>query len=81
MNYSFIFKTDALVLSIFLFIGMIVMIIMGRFACRMWNKEESEPKGGVGSLFGALFALSGSGAEEAPKEVARDGNRDFRHKR
>ena len=59
MNYSFIFKTDALLLCIFLFVGMIVMIILGRFACKMWNKEESEPKGGVSSLFGGLFALSG----------------------
>jgi hypothetical protein len=59
MNYSFIFKTDALVLSIILFIGMIVAIILGRFACRIWNKEESEPKGGINSLFGGLFALSG----------------------
>jgi len=25
----------------------------------MWNREESEPKGGINSLFGGLFALSG----------------------
>jgi hypothetical protein len=38
---------------------MIVMVILGRLSCKMWNKEESEPKGGVSSLFGGLFALSG----------------------
>jgi hypothetical protein len=59
MAHSFIFKTDALVLSLILFFGMIVMVILGRLSCRRWNKEESEPKGGVSSLFGALFALSG----------------------
>ena len=57
--HSFIFKTDALVLSLILFFGMVIMVIFGRIACKMWNKEESEPKGGVNSLFGGLFALSG----------------------
>jgi hypothetical protein len=59
MNYSFIFKTDAAILSLILFIGMIVMVVCGRLACKVWNKEQSEPKGGVSSLFGGLFALSG----------------------
>lgn len=59
MTHSFIFRTEALTLSIVLFIGMILMVVLGRVACKMWNKEESEPKGGVSSLFGGLFALSG----------------------
>jgi hypothetical protein len=59
MTHSFIFKTEAIVLSIVLFIGMIVMVLLGRLSCKMWNKEESEPKGGINSLFGGLFALSG----------------------
>ena len=59
MHYSFIFKTDALILSLILFVGMLTMVILGRFSGRKWNKEESEPKGGISSLFGALFALSG----------------------
>jgi len=59
MNYSLIFKTDALILSIILFAGMILMVMLGRKACKMWNKEETEPKGGVNSLFGGMFALSG----------------------
>ena len=59
MTHTFLFKADALVLSIVLFIGMIVMVIFGRLACKMWNKEENEPKGGINSLFGGLFALSG----------------------
>lgn len=57
--HSFIFKTDALILSLLLFAGMIAMVILGRLACRIWNKEASEPKGGINSLFGGLFALSG----------------------
>jgi hypothetical protein len=59
MHHSLLFKTDALVLSLILFFGMIVMVILGRSAGKMWNKDESEPKGGVNSLFGGLFALSG----------------------
>src|SRR4030095_13577017 len=59
MRYSWLYKTDALILSISLLMGMVLMVVLGRLACRMWNREESEPKGGVNSLFGALFALSG----------------------
>ena len=59
MKHSLIFRTEALTLSIVLFIGMIVMVILGRLSGRMWNKDESEPKGGINSLFGGLFALSG----------------------
>lgn len=57
--YTLINRTDAAILSLVLLIGMIIMVIVGRFACKMWNKDESEPKGGMSSLFGALFALSG----------------------
>jgi len=59
MNHSLIFKTDAVTLSLILFVGMIVMVMCGRYASTLWNKEQSEPKGGVNSLFGGLFALSG----------------------
>jgi hypothetical protein len=38
---------------------MIVVVLLGRWASRKWNKEQGEPKGGVNSLFAALFALSG----------------------
>ena len=59
MMHSFIFRTDAIVLSLILLFGMIAMIVLGRLACKMWNKEGGEPKGGINSLFGGLFALSG----------------------
>jgi hypothetical protein len=59
MTHSFIFKTDALTLSIVLFVGMIAMLVLGRSASKLWNKEQSEPQGGINSLFGGLFALSG----------------------
>jgi hypothetical protein len=52
-------RTDASILGLILLIGMIVMIVLGRIAGRRWNTEENEPKGGVSSLFAALFALSG----------------------
>src|SRR5215470_1235820 len=52
-------RTDASVLALILLIGMIVMIVLGRLTSRIWSKEEGEPKGGVNSLFAALFALSG----------------------
>ncbi len=59
MKHSFIFRTEALTLSIVLLAGMIIMVMLGRLSCKLWNKEENEPKGGVSSLFGGLFALSG----------------------
>jgi hypothetical protein len=52
-------RIDASVLSLILLIGMVVMIILGKRAGSIWNKEPRELKGGVSSLFGALFALSG----------------------
>jgi hypothetical protein len=52
-------RIDAAVLGLLLLVGMIIMIILGRLVGKFWNREQSEPKGGVGSLFGALFALSG----------------------
>src|SRR5215467_10354259 len=58
-HHSFIFRTDAVVLSLILFFGMIAMTGLGRLASKLWNKEGGEPKGGVNSLFGGLFALSG----------------------
>jgi len=57
--HSFIFRTEAIVLSLILLFGMIIMVILGRLASNLWNKEGGEPKGGVNSLFGGLFALSG----------------------
>jgi hypothetical protein len=59
MDHSFIHRTDALVLCIFLFIAMIVMVALGRIAGKLWRKEEGEPRGGVNSLLAALFALFG----------------------
>jgi hypothetical protein len=52
-------KIDAAILGLILLVGMIAMIAMGRLAAKLWNPEETEPKGGVSSLFAALFALSG----------------------
>ena len=57
--YSLINRTEAIVLALILFIGMIIMAVLGRYASRMWNKEHSGPEGGMNSIFGAMFALSG----------------------
>jgi hypothetical protein len=59
MNVSLIHRTDALVLSILLFFCMIVMVVLGRMAAKLWKSEEEEPRGGVNSLLTALYALSG----------------------
>src|SRR3954471_14723837 len=59
MDDSFIHTTSALALCIFLFIGMMIMVALGRYAGKIWRKEEGQPKGGVGSLLAALFALFG----------------------
>jgi hypothetical protein len=56
---SLLHRTDALTLGLLLLIAMIIMVILGRFTSKIRNIEPSEPKGGVNSLFSALFALSG----------------------
>ena len=58
MDYSFIHRTDALVLCILLFFGMLLMVPVGRIAGKLWRQEEGELKGGVGSILSALFGLS-----------------------
>src|SRR3954452_9898389 len=58
MDYSFIHRTDALVLCILLFFGMLLMVPVGRIAGKLRTQEEVEPKGGVGSILSALFGLS-----------------------
>ena len=35
------------------------MVALGRYAGKLWRKEEGEPRGGVNSLLAALFALFG----------------------
>ena len=35
------------------------MVALGRYAGKLWRKEEEEPRGGVNSLLAALFALFG----------------------
>lgn len=56
---SLLNRTDATVLAIVLLIAMIIFVGLGRLAGREWNKEQRELRGGVNSLFAALFALSG----------------------
>ncbi|HET6993874.1 MAG TPA: hypothetical protein VFI06_02775 [Chitinophagaceae bacterium] len=55
---SLINRLDALVLSVVLFAGIILMVSIGRWCNKKWN-EDLEPKGGVNSLLSALYALSG----------------------
>jgi len=58
MNVSFIYATDALTLCILLFFGMLIMVLLGRMAGKLWQQEGVELKGGVNSLLSALFGLS-----------------------
>jgi hypothetical protein len=60
MKYSLFFRTDASILCLFLFIGCILMVVLGRFVRnRFLRADEPESKGGVNSLLGALFGLWG----------------------
>src|SRR5262249_6890872 len=59
MEISWLHRTDALVLCIILFFGMIFMVFFGRMAGRLWRKDDPEPKGGIGSLLAAVFGLFG----------------------
>src|SRR4051794_7327018 len=58
MEASLIHRTDALHLCIFLFLGMLLCVGLGRIAGAMWKQEEAEPKGGVSSILSGLFGLS-----------------------
>jgi hypothetical protein len=60
------FNTEAHIISIILFFGMIVTYILGRILARSWHTRRIEAKseglvegGGVGAILGALFALFG----------------------
>jgi hypothetical protein len=59
MESSFIHTTGALTLCLLLFVGMIILVPVGRWLGNLWRKEEGEPKGGVNSLLAAMFALFG----------------------
>ena len=59
MKYSLLVRTDALVLCIFLCLGMIVMFIIGRSIKKYFRFEEDEPKGSIGMIQTGLFGLFG----------------------
>src|SRR3954447_24450274 len=58
MEFSLIHKTDALVLCLVLFLGMWVMVGVGRLAGKYWKQDQGEPMGGVSSILSGLFGLS-----------------------
>lgn len=57
MEYSFIHRTDALVLCLFLFIAMLLTFQLGQLTEKKWKQEESETKG-ISFLLSAIFGLS-----------------------
>ena len=59
MSFSWLHRIDALLLAAALFIAMLLLVIVGRNAARLWNKEAEEPEGGVKNLLTVLYALSG----------------------
>ncbi len=60
MNYSIFFRTEAYILCLFLFLGCIGMVGLGKFVHRkFFSMDAQESRGGVNSLLGALFGLWG----------------------
>lgn len=58
MKHSAFFSIDATLLSLILFVGCIVMVIVGKWTRNRFLKaDDQESKGGVNSLLGALFGL------------------------
>ena len=41
-----------------LFLGMLVMVVLGEWPGKYWKQEQGEPKGGVSSILSGLFGLS-----------------------
>jgi hypothetical protein len=60
MHFSLFMRTDATILVLLLFLGCIVMVIIGhKLRNKFLKPDEPESKGGVNSLLGALFGLWG----------------------
>ncbi|MEX6688310.1 hypothetical protein QTN47_12425 [Danxiaibacter flavus] len=60
MKYSLLFRTDAWVLCLFLFVGCIFMVSLGKLVqIKFFSHDVQESRGGVNSLLGALFGLWG----------------------
>jgi hypothetical protein len=57
MENSFIHKTDALIICIFLFIAMLLMVQLGRITEKKLKQEESESRG-ISFLLTSIFGLS-----------------------
>src|SRR3954471_10905511 len=58
MEFSLIHRTDSLVLCLVLFLGMLVMVGLGRLGGQYWKQEDGQPMGGVSSILSGLFGLS-----------------------
>ena len=55
MKSSLLFRTDAALICILLFIGCLIMVMIGKFFRQKFvDKDEAESKGGVNSLTRAL---------------------------
>jgi len=60
MKHSVFFTVDAAILSLILFVGCVLMVIMGKAVRdKFLRTDEAESKGGVNALLGALFGLWG----------------------
>ena len=60
MKYSFFFTLDAAIICLILFIGCVLMVIVGKAVRdKFLAADEHESKGGVNALLGALFGLWG----------------------
>ena len=59
MNYSLIYKTEALTIAIILFIWNDLNGHAGKKGLVRWGTKRRPTKGGINSLLGVLFALSG----------------------
>jgi hypothetical protein len=56
---SFLDRTDAIVLCSFLLISMVLVVVAGSKAARLWNKSKEEPQQGIKNLLTVLYTLSG----------------------
>jgi len=56
---SWLDRTDAIILCVALFIVMLLAVIVGSRAARLWNKNKEEPQQGVKNMLTVLYALSG----------------------
>ena len=59
MYFSLLHRTEAVIICVVVFAGMVIFFIFGRFINRFFPKDDDESKSGISALAASLFGLFG----------------------